>query len=476
MNAPDRSLPSGQIYDKNMSIEDIIQDRLHSLYLNDTDALSSLERIVRTHAKGIVDIFYEELLDIPETKLFLEHAVVDKNLKDSLYRWLLYTVESKDQDAIEEFIAYQHRIGQVHANVNINLSHFSYGIGIIKRELFSAIDETISDRNELSRSYRWINEIFDILTLLVSESYFQYEIEHESNELSLKTKGFSQNTALECERLRGSLLDWLRTTLTFLYQTVDISVNTLPKLQYSNFGLWVVYKAEFLSPTIAISKELRDYIDNADSALIQAAQKRVQRDEPGFLAAVQLLNEVVTKCSWFISSIVDRVLEIDTGMDPLTRVFNRRYVGTILRRQTEISLKSDWKYAVLMIDLDNFKAINDQYGHDGGDAVLKQFAEVLLLSVRASDFVFRYGGEEFLVVLGRADKTESMVVGDKIRKQCEETRFILPGRSEARLTCSIGLAIHDGHPDYNHTLRAADRAIYEAKEHGRNRIVMAGTG
>lgn len=252
-------------------------------------------------------------------------------------------------------------------------------------------------------------------------------------------------------------------------------MNTLPKLQYSNFGLWVVYKAEFLSPTITISKELQDYIDKIDGAMILAAQKRVQGDEPEFLIAVQSLNEVVSKCSWFISSIVDRVLEIDTGMDPLTRVFNRRYVGTILRRQTDISLKSGWHYAVLMIDLDNFKAINDQYGHEGGDAVLKQFAEVLLLSVRASDFVFRYGGEEFLVVLGRADERESLAVGEKIRKQCEDTRFLLPGLSEARLTCSIGVAIHDGHPDYNHTLRAADRAIYDAKEGGKNQVVMAHT-
>jgi diguanylate cyclase len=456
-----------------MNIEEIIYARLRNLYLDEADVLSTLQGIVQAHATKIVDVFYEQLLGIPETRLFFEHATVDKNLKASLHRWLHYTVEAKDQDGIKELVTYQKKIGQVHANINIRFSHFSYGISIIKRELYRAIDETADGQHELARTYRWLNEIFDILTFLVSESYLHHELEHESNELSLKAKGFTQSTAIECERLRGSLLDWLRNTLTFLYQTADISVNTLPKLQYSNFGLWVVYKAEFLSPTVEISKELRAYVEKIDGVLIQAAQHRVQGNEAGFLEAIQALNDVVSKCSWYISSIVDRVLEIDSGMDPLTRVFNRRYVGTILRKQTEISLNSDWKYAVLLVDLDHFKTINDQYGHEAGDEVLKQFAEVLLLSVRASDFVFRYGGEEFLLVLGKADQRELLAIGEKIRKQCEQTSFVLPGQSVARLTCSIGAAIHDGHPDYQHTLRAADKAIYEAKKGGRNQVVAA---
>jgi hemoglobin-like flavoprotein len=159
-----------------MNIEEIIYARLRNLYLDEADVLSTLQGIVQAHATKIVDVFYEQLLGIPETRLFFEHATVDKNLKASLHRWLHYTVEAKDQDGIKELVTYQKKIGQVHANINIRFSHFSYGISIIKRELYRAIDETADGQHELARTYRWLNEIFDILTFLVSESYLHHEL------------------------------------------------------------------------------------------------------------------------------------------------------------------------------------------------------------------------------------------------------------------------------------------------------------
>jgi diguanylate cyclase len=317
-----------------------------------------------------------------------------------------------------------------------------------------------------------IGQLFDVLVSIISEAYFSNEIIHETNELSLRMKGLTQNAAIECERLRSLLLDWLRTVLTYLYQSPEINVSSLPKLRYSNFGLWVIYKADLLYEALNVSPELRKHIQEIDSCLFVAAEHR--DDKQMFFRAVTDLNEAVTKASWFLSSIVDRIMELDTGLDALTRLFNRRYLETILRRQTDISIKQGLTYSVLMIDIDHFKEVNDLSGHEGGDSLLKQFSELLLHSVRTSDFVFRYGGEEFLVVLGNVGHEEASSIAEKIRQKCETYVFKVPGDKNLRRTCSIGIATYNGHPDYNRLVKEADKALYEAKQSGRNRVVFRG--
>lgn len=456
-----------------MKIDDVVHSRLTNLYIDNKNIAYHISNIITPRANEVVDTFYRNLLDIPETKVFLENTIVSKNLKKSMKAWLCCIFKCNNQQEITKLIDYQKKIGQVHANINIKFNYFQHGISVIKKEVYQCINESIHDKKEFAEAIFWVGELLDIISFLVSESYFHNELVHESNELSLKVKGFTQHTAIECERLRGTLLDWLRSTLTLLYQSKDIAVNHLPKLQYSNFGLWVTYKAEFLSPNLDISKDLEHCIDTIDEALFIAAKHRLEKNDAMFFDAVQALNDSVTKCSWFISSIVDRVLELDSGMDPLTRVFSRRYLSTILRKQTDISLRNRWGYAVLLVDLDHFKKINDSYGHKAGDSVLKQFAEILLLSVRASDFVFRYGGEEFLVVLGNVEEKKVYKIAEEIRHKVEEKVFVLPENMTVRLTCSIGVAIHTGHPDYNRMIVTADNALYSAKHSGRNKVIVA---
>lgn len=117
------------------------------------------------------------------------------------------------------------------------------------------------------------------------------------------------------------------------------------------------------------------------------------------------------------------------------------------------------QFCVLMLDIDHFKQVNDQFGHDGGDRVLQSLASVLGNQMRASDFVFRYGGEEFLVVQGEVD------VG--------QAEILLAANPSVKVTLSIGVAAFDGHPDYLRLVERADKALYSAKHDGRNRCVVA---
>ncbi len=157
--------------------------------------------------------------------------------------------------------------------------------------------------------------------------------------------------------------------------------------------------------------------------------------------------------------------------DPMTGLNNRRfleeYVETLIanvqRRKTCL--------AVMMLDLDFFKMVNDTYGHDAGDTVIKALAKVLRQSVRASDLVIRYGGEEFLICLLDTPKEAADQVAEKIRQSVEALE-IQAGRVVLRKTISIGVADFPGDSDtFWQAIKFADVALYQAKEQGRNRVV-----
>lgn len=458
-----------------MSVQAIVQAQLAAIYSDPhIPILNAITTLLESELPTIVDIFYAKFLEIPETSRILKHHLVQKSLRSSLTQWVRALFDPNSGADLTAVIQQQEKIGSVHANINVRLSFFTHGISILKREIYARLERHIPEREKLFAALLLSEQLFDTTTAIIVEAYFANEISYETNELSMKMKGVTQNAAVECERLRTLLLDWLRTTLTLLYQTSELDPTSLPKLQYSTFGLWVIYKSDLLSYTINASTDLKRQTREIDEALFLAAQHRIAGESALFFDAVNHLNDTVTKTSWFISSLVDQMMEIDRGTDVLTRLFNRRYLDTILRRQTEISIKQGLPYAVLIIDLDHFKQVNDQHGHDNGDIVLKSFAEMLLLSVRTSDFIFRYGGEEFLVLLGNVQSQEAWGIAEKIRSRCETQAFKLPGDIALNLTCSIGISMHDGHPDYNRSVQQADAALYDAKHAGRNQIVLLG--
>jgi diguanylate cyclase len=131
------------------------------------------------------------------------------------------------------------------------------------------------------------------------------------------------------------------------------------------------------------------------------------------------------------------------------------------------------QFAVLMLDLDHFKAINDRHGHEGGDRALQHVANLLVENTRGSDYLFRYGGEEFVVVLGSVGRAEAITIAEGLRRAIAESPVALADGTRLPLSASIGVALQDDHPDYERVLARADAAMYQAKRTGRNRVVAA---
>lgn len=168
------------------------------------------------------------------------------------------------------------------------------------------------------------------------------------------------------------------------------------------------------------------------------------------------------------------IIEELSFKDPLTKLFNRRYFEAKLENEFARCKRYNRESSLCMIDIDHFKKINDTYGHQSGDAILKQLAEIIQSSIRKSDVSARYGGEEFIVLMPESPPDKAFIAAERIRKKVEEHAFVIdvePGY--INITISIGIA---GFVSYMTTkedfIEQADRALYTAKQTGRNRVCM----
>ncbi|MGZ9165539.1 MAG: GGDEF domain-containing protein, partial [Anaerolineales bacterium] len=159
--------------------------------------------------------------------------------------------------------------------------------------------------------------------------------------------------------------------------------------------------------------------------------------------------------------------------DPLTGLQNRRSLFELGRIEFSRSHRLKRPFCCMMLDLDHFKQINDNYGHPMGDEVLQEFAKRCKNSVREVDMIGRYGGEEFVILLPETDSETAILVAERLRASVEETPMKVSGQ-EVNVTVSIGVSRKDENTLQLETLIArADQAMYIAKHKGRNRVAIS---
>lgn len=176
---------------------------------------------------------------------------------------------------------------------------------------------------------------------------------------------------------------------------------------------------------------------------------------------------------------------VETGLeaaitDPLTGLFNRRYALPHLSRLSADSRKNGRQFAIMVLDLDHFKSINDTYGHKAGDQILQQVAQRLRGNLRAVDLLARIGGEEFLVAIPNSDVVHARTAAERLCQLISSTPFFVgPERQEVHMTMSVGVSLNDGLgasdivEDLSDLVNEADVALYAAKTGGRNKVSLS---
>ncbi|MCG8615012.1 MAG: GGDEF domain-containing protein [Desulfobacterales bacterium] len=427
---------------------------------------------LQSKAAAIAETFYSHMLHHPESAPFLNHDIVEKKLKASMTQWIDHLFKPrKTREEIDGFIQRQVEVGTRHARINIPLTAINIGTTVLKKEFFRHVVASSISRDRLGDAIILIDEIIDHTMAVINHVYLGELVQDARDRQSLKMHAIGVDMALQTESLRSALFDWHRQILRVL---IDPKVNPdkIPSIRKTDFGLWVFHKADLMFPGLEEVVKLKNYVTRIDTAISAAITHRTE----GWSKAIEtLLSEVddhVTGATSVLGLITERSLAMETGRDSLTKLFNRRFLRGVLQNEVETSIKTGERFAIIIADIDHFKKINDTYGHDGGDAVLKQMAEILLETVRAGDYVFRYGGEEFLIVVNSVNSIHGLNVAEKLHGAIGRHRFILPGSEEIRITASLGVSIHDGHPDYSRIVSRADEALYEAKQSGRDKCVL----
>lgn len=219
---------------------------------------------------------------------------------------------------------------------------------------------------------------------------------------------------------------------------------------------------------VAVEENSPDRLRSAVQNTVTEISGRIERRERRRREQLKLLDSRVNSLESDLSSA-----QAQAQIDPLTQVYNRAGLEHGLDKRLLYGSLTGDTISVLMVDIDHFKAINDQYGHPAGDAFLKAFADALVRDFpRKSDLVARYGGEEFLVVLQDADEADAKRLGERFLQNIRKLR-VRHGEDEISTTCSVGVAQWVSTEGRDDLVSRADSALYVAKNDGRDRLVLA---
>ncbi len=167
-------------------------------------------------------------------------------------------------------------------------------------------------------------------------------------------------------------------------------------------------------------------------------------------------------------------LKLLSSIDPMTQLYNRRYFSKISKHILDLSKREKTKLSLLMIDIDNFKKINDTYGHQVGDDVIISLAKKLEKYTRASDIICRFGGEEFVILLPETSIDGATIISEKIREVISDEVINFSHKEKLKFTISIGLTQIKNETDMNIDvlINRADKALYDAKNSGKNKVCI----
>lgn len=216
--------------------------------------------------------------------------------------------------------------------------------------------------------------------------------------------------------------------------------------------------------------------------LDQTLKKLVKKEKELSQANKELLKEIATreKTEKALRKS-QKELSLQAITDPLTDIYNRRHFYELAKMEIRKALRYSRPLSVIMCDIDFFKKINDKYGHLTGDKVIKMIAKIIRIGIRTSDILARYGGEEFIILLPETSAKNAFNLGERLRKRIEK-KTLSTGRTKISVTSSFGVNDHHNEPDKYSSktdenilldlISGADKALYAAKNTGRNRTTI----
>lgn len=423
---------------------------------------------VDKHAADLASLFYNYMEADKDAAPFLTHELVTQRLHSSMQGWLreLFSMKQKDP---KEIYQYQCHVGVVHARIQIPIALVLRGTRLLKQAITELLVETELDRVGLVQATRFVSEVMELSMSAMTDSYIINMGKNVRTDESYRMFALGQNMLAERERQRAALSEWAQHILLHL---LGDGSEHIPEMRHSEFGMWLQHKASIIFHEAPELERIRLCVEKLERTLLPSLVEQ-RRNGGDAREAMKQVEADIGEVKFLLTNLFDRFIEVESGRDTLTRLLNRRYLPTILMREVALARRSDVPFAVLLLDIDHFKNINDTHGHDSGDMVLQQAADLVTACVRVGDFIFRYGGEELLVVLVELEIEQAKYIAETIRARFAAEPMRVGEGKTMEVTVSIGVAAYSGHPDYEKIVKDADDALYRAKKGGRNRIETA---
>lgn len=452
-----------------------------------------LETIVTNEWKAIIDV-------TPAAIIKLVHELTNNQINDLLTHYknyllsdtalskLINTEEMRNKwtSVFEEwvrqlfnikhfdilhFVKEQNELGKKLSRVGYPPHAVSKSLRIINAWLLHHIFSTTWTEQEKIQSLIYGNNLIGLSYEIRNHGYMKSASDQTRLDESYRLAVIGSNIAMEKERQRAYLTEWERNILAWFYNPSDLG---LPRLSKSEFGMWFLHKANLMFERAPKLKHVADCIAKIDEQILPNLETTPYDDRAAIGTQFNLIQHDLAKIKFVMNEIFDTHIELDNARDSLTRLLNRRFMHTVLSREIVLQKQAgSIGFAVLILDLDHFKKINDTYGHAAGDIALQKMASLVTSSVKPSDFVFRYGGEEILLILVEVDAEMVAQIAESLRKKIEQAQITIPSGETISLTASIGGALAKGKFDYELVVAEADKALYQAKNAGRNQFLMA---
>lgn len=424
---------------------------------------------IQQHASVLVYEFYKKMLTEKESAEFFSDDLIQERLQTTLHQWLLESFGVAIKQNYVEAVERQKLVGHVHARVGIPSWLIMRGVREIEKKIFEIALVQQAKENILSMM-GYIIELLSFSTEIMCRSYEEKTEVHQEEKHSYRLFSAMQDVSVQKDKQRSSLLDWEN---ELIFKAFSLPENIFhPLLSKSEFGLWFIHKASYAFSSSQQVQVILDVIAQVDE-LIEKISHVV--DKADIHQTIQYVRQKNREIQYLLDQLFQVADYIDVGNDSLTKLLSRRYLDTVVSREIEFARKNNTPLCLLAIDADYFKLVNDRYGHAAGDTALKYIAEILTKYTKGSDYAFRVGGEEFLVLLVDTDVARSKVIAESIRQSIEASVLYTIDNVAFKFTVSIGVQAYDGHLDYQKFLDAADVSLYTAKNSGRNRVYVSKT-
>jgi len=413
----------------------------------------------KKHIKDALELVFNEYLNDNYTySLFREFPL--KKIEEDLHQTFLSLINENKNEAKRILF----KLGRYFYEKNLPFSFFYDTCAKMKLFILK------SGKLPCSENADEIEEIFEFVENIFSYGYL--------NNLVIEDKNWVRDELRVIKNSESLLKVYIRDHLVWINKLIE----DIRKLRFKSSVELNPTRCEFGKKLISgifdpiLSSKYKDIITSIHTKIHRSASEiyffmEKRRFKNLLIEYINMIKNVGRLIST-IGLNFAVVSESEAKIDPLTGVFNRRSMEIMLINQLSIAKLTNTPFSLAMLDIDDFKKVNDTYGHLVGDYVLRNLAIIIRENLRKSDFIFRYGGEEFLILLPFTDIDSAKYVMEKIRKKIEENIFKCEGL-KLKITVSIGISqFTEKTLSIDTLIDEADKNLYIAKKTGKNKVIV----